>query len=49
MHFTFKPLSEHTGAEILDVDLKSIPNKTIIRELNQIFLNIQFWSLETKI
>ena len=37
MHFTLKPLSEHTGAEILDIDLKSIPYKTIIRELNQTF------------
>jgi len=37
MHFTLKPLSEHTGAEILDIDLKSIPDKTIIRELNQTF------------
>jgi taurine dioxygenase len=37
MDFTLKPLSEHTGAEILDIDLKSIPDKTIIRELNQTF------------
>ena len=37
MHFTLKPLSEHTGAEILDIDLKSINNETVIKELNNFF------------
>ena len=37
MLFTLRPLSEHTGAEILDIDLKSNHNKAVIKKLNQVF------------
>jgi len=37
MLLTLRPLSEHTGAEILDIDLKSNLNKAVIKKLNQVF------------
>ena len=43
-----RPLSKHTGVEILDIDLKSITNETVIDELNNFFQNIQLWLFEIK-
>ena len=43
MRIISKPLSKHTGVEILDIDLKSINNETVIKELNNFFQNIQLW------
>ena len=37
MRIISKPLSKHTGVEILDIDLKSINNETVIKELNNFF------------
>ena len=37
MRIISRPLSKHTGVEILDIDLKSITNETVMNELNNFF------------
>ena len=40
MRIISRPLSKHTGVEILDIDLKSITNETVMNELNNFFYSI---------